>query len=82
MAEQSLPEAPWWCDAQFAMDWMLAASRMCRATLTSYTLWWSAGINTFCPHVAQPRGAIHDQGHDQLVVPEPLELAGERGLFA
>lgn len=64
------------------MDWMLDAPRMCTATLTFYTLWWNAGINTCCPPMARPRGATHNQEHGPLVVPEPLEMAGERALFA
>jgi hypothetical protein len=40
--------------------------------------WWDA-LGAGWPHDPMPH---HHDDHDQLVVPEPIEVEGERGLFA
>ena len=57
---------------------ILAAQQLWQLPLTLYTSWWNAGVKAFWPH-AHPQ---HHDEHDQLVVPEPIEVAGEHGLFA
>ncbi|WP_336966124.1 hypothetical protein [Sphingobium aquiterrae] len=42
--------------------------------------WWAAFAGGPWPHAAVP-APVHDE-HAQLVVPEPLELDDEHGLFA
>ncbi len=59
-----------------------AAQRLWEVPLTLYTSWWNAGVEAFWPHPPRPHQPHHHEEHDQLIVPEPLEVSGEIGLFA
>ena len=50
------------------------------------TAWWNAMTSLYWPQSPMERRAMrhsmHHEPYDQLVVPEPIEAAGERALVA
>lgn len=57
--------------------WMLPLS-------VGFTFWhvWSEMAGSWCRMVLSPAHHAPPEGHSQLSVPEPIELEGERDLFA
>lgn len=60
----------------------LNVQQMWELPLTLYASWWNAGVEAFLPHMPHLQHGPHHEEHDQLVVPEPLEVTGEHALFA
>jgi hypothetical protein len=57
---------------------LLQGMRIWQMPLLMGAAWWDA-LGAGWPHDPMPH---HHDDHDQLVVPEPIEVEGERGLFA
>ena len=83
MAHGPALEVPRQPEALSALEPILVAQRFLAAPMTFYTLWWTAVVDTFYPHIPRlPHPHHFHQDHDQLVIPEPIEETGEHALFA
>lgn len=50
--------------------------------LILFTAWWNQMVEAFWPCSPPCHHAVHHEEHEQLVVPEPIEMEGEHALFA
>jgi hypothetical protein len=63
-------------------DMILAAESLWRWPLMLNAVWWKLGVEALSPHPPHPHPPPPPEEHCQLTVPEAIEEAGERALFA
>ena len=61
---------------------MLPAIELWQESLKLGTAWWNAMVEAWWPEPPLLHPPAHHDPHHQLVVPEPIEAAGERALVA
>lgn len=69
-------------ETPLATDTVLATQRLWETPLMLNAFWWNTGVEAFWPDMPRLHHAAHHDQHDQLVVPQPIEVTGEPALFA